>query len=88
MKLKRVSNHLTFRLIGKPNLPMFAEKREDRRKEINRPKKKIEFGLQNNTVKEFHSGDIVQSDEHAPTIKSSERNFPCTTSRLVKLDLA
>ena len=37
-------------------------------------------------MKEFKCDEIVA--EHAPVIKSSERNVPATSSRLIKLDTA
>ena len=59
------------------------KKRNDRRSEINRPKKSIQFNLDNNKVREFKITDIVQSDDRV--IRSSERNQPKTPGRLVKL---
>lgn len=59
------------------------EKRSDRRKEINRPKRSVVFGLDNNKVREFKITDIVQADDRV--IKSAERNNPLTPGRLVKL---
>ena len=58
-------------------------KRETRRKEINRPKKSIQFALDNNMTREFRINDVVQRDEKV--IKSAERNQPKTPGRLVKL---
>ena len=62
----------------------FLEKRDDRRRRINRPKRSVGFALDNNKVKEFRKMDIVQSDERV--IKSAERNVPGTPGRLVKLN--
>jgi len=60
-----------------------SEKRVERRKEINRPRRTITFALDSNTTREFKIADIVQSDERV--IKSGDRNEPKTTGRLVKL---
>ena len=59
------------------------EKRNDRRKEINRPKRSINFALENNKTKEFRITDIVQSDDRV--IKSALRNNTPTPGRLVKI---
>lgn len=59
------------------------KKRCDRRVEINRPKRSISFGLDNNKTREFKISDIVQSDDRV--IKSADRNDPKTPGRLVKL---
>ena len=59
------------------------EKRNDRRKEINRPKRSINFALDNNKTKEFRITDIVQSDDRV--IKSALRNNTVTPGRLVKI---
>ena len=59
------------------------KKRGDRRVEIERPKRSVQFVLEENKTKEFRISDIVQSDERV--IKSSERNEPSTEGRLVKL---
>jgi len=37
----------------------FSEKRNDRRKEINRPKRSVNFVLDNNKTREFKTEDIV-----------------------------
>ena len=60
------------------------EKRHDRRERISRPKKSINFNLDNNMVREFRITDIVQRDD--TVIKSAERNTPKTAGRLVKLN--
>lgn len=59
------------------------KKRNDRRTEIKRPRKSIQFNLDNNKIREFKIADIVQSDERV--IRSAERNEPQTPGRLVKL---
>jgi len=56
-----------------------------RRKEINRPKRKITFNLDMNKEREFKIQDIVQQGVDLP--KSAERNVPATSSRLVKFKL-
>lgn len=58
------------------------KKRSDRRVEINRPKRGVNFALDNNMTREFRISDIVQKDELA---KSSERNQPKTEGRRVIL---
>lgn len=50
------------------------KKRNDRRTEIKRPRKSIQFNLDNNKIREFKIADIVQSDERV--IRSAERNEP------------
>lgn len=60
------------------------EKRDDRRKRINRPKRSVCFALENNKTQEFKKMDIVQRDDRV--IKSKERNVPKTPGRLVKLN--
>jgi len=61
------------------------QRRATRREEINRPKRKITFNLDNNRAKEFRITDVVQS---GPLAKSSERNTPATAGRLVKFRTA
>ena len=60
-----------------------AEKRDNRRKEINRPRRSIQFALENNQTREFKINDVVQRDDKV--IKSALRNQPRTKGRLVKL---
>lgn len=48
-----------------------SKKRDERRTQIKRPKKKIQFNLQNNITREFRTEDIVLHDEDAPDIKSA-----------------
>ena len=62
------------------------KKRSDRREEINRPKRKINFNLDQNMAREFRVDDIVKYRDNLP--KSSERNITATPSRLVKFKLA
>lgn len=62
---------------------LIIEKRNDRRKEINRPKRSVVFALDQNKTREFKISDVVQSDERV--IKSADRNEPPTPGRLVKL---
>ena len=58
-------------------------RRQERRAEINRPKKSIVFDLEKNKVREFRETDVVQKIENLPM--SALRNSPATPSRLVKL---
>ena len=60
------------------------EKRHDRRERISRPKKSINFNLDNNMVREFRITEVVQRDD--AVIRSAERNTPKTAGRLVKLN--
>ena len=64
------------------------KKRADRRVEIKRPKRKIQFNLQENKVREFRTEDIVLNSETPAITRSAERNVPATPGRLVKLDVA
>lgn len=60
------------------------EKRDNRRKEINRPRRSVVFKLDENKTKEFRVTDIVQPDE-TKKIQSALRNKASTPGRLVKL---
>lgn len=84
-----VYSHVALRLSREAFLiiilfPLFKEKRDDRRKRINRPKRSVCFALENNKTQEFKKMDIVQRDDRV--IKSKERNVPKTPGRLVKLN--
>ena len=58
------------------------QKREDYRKQ--RPKKRIVFNLEENSVLEFRKEQIVKL--HDVDLSSATRNQPATKSRLVKFD--
>ena len=63
-----------------------AKRRADRRVEINRPKRKIQFNLQENKTRTFSKDEKVMNEETPAIFKSAMRNVPATPGRLVKLD--
>ena len=64
-----------------------SKRRADRRVEINRPKRKIQFNLQENKTRTFNKSEKVLNEETPVIIKSAMRNVPATPGRLVKLDI-
>lgn len=80
--LKNTVANQTITNINDDDFEIEKQKRMQRREEINRPKRKITFNLDNNKAKEFRITDIVHSGTDLP--KSSERNTPATAGRLVK----
>lgn len=83
--LKNTVANQTIADINDEDLDVEKKRRADRRVDINRPKRKITFNLDNNREREFRITDIVQQGPDLP--KSSERITPATAGRLVKLTL-
>lgn len=63
-----------------------AEKRDERREVIQRPRKSITFDLLQNKVRPFNKEEAVM-DAGTKPIRSALRNRPATTSRLVGFDV-
>ena len=71
--LKNTVANQTITNINDDDLEIEKQKRQTRREEINRPKRKITFNLDNNKEKEFRITDIVDSSSNLK--KSSERKI-------------
>jgi len=84
--LKNTVANQTIADINDDDLEIEKQKRMARRAEINRPKRKITFNLDKNQEREFRIADVVHQGADLP--KSSERNTPATSGRLVKFKLA
>jgi len=80
--LKNTVANQTITNINEEDFEIEKQRRATRREEINRPKRRITFNLDQNKAKEFRITDIVNSGTDLP--KSSDRNTPATQGRLVK----
>ena len=71
--LRNTVTNQDVKAIAPEDFTVEQKKRTDRRVEINRPRKSIQFNLENNKTREFRITDIVQNDETV-VIRSAERS--------------